>query len=121
MSQFTIGNADSDGAVFAVPGDQPGTPASFELDAAGNAESYDRYVHINNGFDVDVDVTIKGSHYQDAVMDNAASDGATETVSAGGIDFFDGSTNHSYIELEVDPLADPTSGELAVTFQKREA
>lgn len=121
MSQFTINNADSDGTAFAIPGDKPGTPQSYQIDDPDKSQSYEWYVHINNGYDVDVDVTIYGSHYQDAAMDNPSSDGATETVSAGGIDFFDGTTNHSFIELKVDPLADPTSGDLVVTFQKREA
>lgn len=121
MSQFVINNADSDGSVFAVPGDEPGTPESYQIDDQDKGEQYVWYVHVQNGYDVDVDVTIKGSHYQDAAMANAASDGATETVSSGTVDFFDGTTKHSFIELEVDPLADPTSGDLTVTFQKRRA
>jgi len=121
MSQFTVSNADSDGTTFAIPGDEPGTPASYEIDDADHSVAYQWYVHINNGFDVDVDVTIRGSHYQDGSMANSSADGATETVSSGTVDFFDGTTGHSFIELGVDPAADPTSGDLVVTFQRREA
>jgi hypothetical protein len=121
MSQFVIGNAETDGTAFTVPGEKPGTPESYEVDNADNADTYKWYVHIDNGYDVDVDVTIQGSHYQDSSLTSAAADGATETISSGGVDFFDGTTLHSFIELEVDPLSDPTSGDLTVTFQRRRA
>lgn len=121
MAQFTINNADSDGTAFTVPGDEPGTQPSYEIDEDEKADQYVWYIHVNNGFDVDVDVTVEGSHYQDSTLANAASDGATETVSAGAIDFFDGTTKHSFIGLQVDPVADPTSGDLVVTFQRRRA
>jgi len=116
MSQFTVDNADNDGSTVYLP-----ASGGFELDRSDNTHRFEWYVHIDNGYDVDVDVTIEGTHYQDPEMNSPAIDGATETVSSGGVDFFNGTTGHSFIRLEVVPAADPTSGSLTVTFQKRRA
>lgn len=121
MAQYVIDNADSDGTAFDVPGDVTGAPDSYDLNDPDNSQHYVWYIHIENGFDVNVDVTVEGSHYQDSTLASAAIDGSTETVSAGAQDFFDGTTKHSFIGLQVDPAADPTSGQLTVTFQKRRA
>ena len=119
--QVTIGNADATDTAFKVPGDQPGErPFNCETNSS---QQYDWYIHIENNFDVDVDVTVEGSHNLDAAtndtLDSPAIDGATETLSSGSIDFFNGTTQHSLIQLEVDPLGDPTSGDLIITFQAR--
>jgi len=121
--QYSVDNADSDGTAFKLPGDNPGE-AVFETDS-NNGQYWRWYVHIENGWDVDVDVTVEGSHSLDAAtnntLDSPAVDGATETITSGAIDFFDGTTNHSQLQLAVDPLADPSSGSLTVTIEKRKS
>lgn len=121
MSQFVIGNADSDGSTFSVPGDQPGSPDSIEIDDAQHQDVHEWYIHVDNGWGVGVDATVRGTHYQDSAMNNPADDGSAVTVNSGSADFFDGTTGHSFIELQIAPAADPTSGNLTVTFQTREA
>lgn len=121
MGQYTISSGDrADASAFDVPGDEPGTDDSYPLDRQDNTPSKRAYVHINNGFDVNVDVTLRGSHYLDSTMSNAADDGSTVTISNGAVDFFDVSTGHSFIEINVDPANTPTSGDLVVTFQVRD-
>lgn len=119
--QYTVNNADSDGTAFKLPGDQPGEEP-FSLNSNG-AQEWVWYVHIDNGFDVNIDVTAEGSHSLDNAsgntLDNPVTDGATITVQSSGSDFFDGSTGHSKLQLGVDPAADPTTGELVVTMEKR--
>ena len=114
MSQFVIANGDNDGSAFNQP-----ASGGYEIDSADNTDKWNWYIHIDNGWDVNVDVEVQGTHYQDASFASPAVDGATETIDAGTIDFFEGTTGHSYIRLEVDPAADPTSGTLTVTFQRR--
>lgn len=119
--QVTVNNSDSDGSDFKIPGDQPGE-APFDLELNDGAH-YRWYVHIDNGWDQNIDVTVEGSHTMDAAgsntLDSPASDGSTITVSSGSVDFFDGTTGHSILQLDVSPAADPTSGDLTVTFQRR--
>lgn len=119
--QVTIANSDVTGTAFKVPGDHPGEEP-FDTEQ-NESQRYDWYIHIDNGFDADIDVTVEGSHNLDSAsgdtLDSPSTDGATETISSGTIDFFDGETGHSLIQLSVDPLADPTSGDLVVTFQAR--
>jgi len=119
--QVTITNSDVTDTSFKVPGDQPGEePYSLENN---RAQQWDWYIHIENGFDADIDATVEGSHDGDGLTDNTldspATDGATENIVSGSIDFFDGTTQHSYIQVDVDPLSDPTSGDLVITFQAR--
>lgn len=119
--QVTVANGDVTGTEFLVPGDHPGE-RPFDLNN-NRAQEWNWYIHIDNGFDADIDVTIQGSHSNDDAtndtLDSPTVDGATETISSGTIDFFNGTTLHSYIQLNIDPLADPTSGELVVTFEAR--
>ena len=122
--QYVIGNADrTDASVFTVPGDEDGGAGddSFRVEDLSQNKSHDSYVHIDNGFDVSVDVTLQGSHYLDGDMSQAAVDGSALTVASGDSDFFDITSSHSYIEVSVDPATTPTSGDLTVTFQSREA
>jgi hypothetical protein len=68
-----------------------------------------------------MDVTLRGSHFKDEQMDSASDDGSSVTVNAGTVDFFDITSSHTYIEVNVNPAANPTSGNLVITFQSREA
>lgn len=120
--QVTISNTDrGDNSAFKVPGDEPGE-APFDLEL-NDAQHYRWYVHIENGWDTAVDVTVEGSHSQDAAtndtLDAPVTDGSTETVSSGSNDAFDGTTGHSLLQVDVNPSADPTSGDLVITFQRR--
>jgi len=121
--QYTISNTDVTGTAFTVPGDQDGGAGddSFRVEDTGLNKSHDSYVHIDNGFNENVDVTLRGSHWQDESMSSAADDGSAVTVNSGGTDFFDITSSHTFIELNVDPAADPTSGDLVITCQSREA
>jgi hypothetical protein len=123
--QYVISNTDrADANAFSVPGDEDGgeNDDSFPLRNEAASQSVDSYVHIENGWDTDIDVTLRGSHFQDESMSSAADDGSAITVtSSGGTDFFDITSSHSFIEVNVDPAADPTSGDLTITFQSREA
>lgn len=123
--QYTIANGDrSDNSAFTVPGDEDGGAGddSVELDYHGTDDAVDSYVHVENGWDVNVDVTVRGSHYLDSTMASAADDGSSVAVSSGGsTDFFDVTSGHAYLELNVNPAGTPTSGDLTVTFQSREA
>lgn len=124
-SQYVIGNADrGDATAFTVPGDEDGGAGdnSFRLETEGLGKSQDGYVHIENGWDTNVDVTLRGSHFLDESMSSASDDGSAITVNSGGdTDFFDITSSHTFIEVNVDPAADPTSGDLTITFQSREA
>jgi len=119
--QVTIDNADTDGTAFKVPGEEPGE-RPFNLNN-NTAQEWNWYIHVDNGFDVDIDVTVEGSHSQDVTTNNTlgspATDGATETITSSEVDFFNGTTLHSLLQLEIDPLADPTSGDLTITFELR--
>lgn len=119
-AQYTVGNADVTGTAFAVPGDQPGTDQSFQVEPDNLSKGQQWYVHIENGFGVNVDVTVQGSHYADGAMSAPVDDGVAETVSAGTNAAFDGETGHSFLQVNVDPAADPTTGTLTVTFQVRD-
>lgn len=121
--QYSVDNSDNDGSTFKLPGDNPGEePFSLE----GNFDQYYRwYIHVDNGWNQDVDVTAEGSHSLDSAgsdkLDSPVDDGGTITVSSTSADFIDGTTNHSQIQLNVAPAADPTSGVLTVTIEKRKS
>lgn len=118
--QYTVDNADVATSAFTVPGDQPGTDSSFSVEDRDLNEGKQWYIHVSNGFDQNVDVTVQGSHWSDESMNNPVDDGATETISSGANGAFDGETGHSYLQVNVTPAADPTSGQLVVTFQSRD-
>lgn len=122
--QYTIANGDrTDNSAFTVPGDEDGgeDDPSFRVEDRPLNKSHDSYVHIDNGWNENVDVTLRGSHFKDEQMDSASDDGSSVTVNAGTADFFDITSSHTYIEINVNPAANPTSGELVITFQSREA
>jgi len=122
--QYTVNNGDNDGSTFTLPGDNPGE-APFSLDDTTEANFYRWYVHIDNGWDQDVDVTVEGSHSLDSAsgdtLDTPAADGSAVTVSSDTVDFIDGTTNHAQIQLNVAPAADPTSGDFTVTIERRKS
>lgn len=120
MSQYTVAAGDrADGSTFTVPGDVS-SDASYAVDDPDRKAGKQWYVHVANGWDVNADVTVQGSHYQDEALDSPADDGPAETVNAGANGVFDGTTGHSYIQVNVDPASGPTSGDLVVTFQHRD-
>lgn len=120
-AQFTVSNtARSDASVFTVPGDEPGTADSFRVDESGSGSKMHVYVHVDNGWDVNADVTLQGTHYNDDAMDSPTDDGGSETVNSGTADVFDSDVAHSFVQVSVDPASAPTSGDLVVTFQARE-
>jgi len=115
VPQYTVGNTESDGSTFTLP-----STGGFEIDNTDASGVYHWYAHVENGFDVSVDVTVQGSHYQDPGM-SAAVDDTTETVASGATTAVDGEAGHSYLRVEVTPAGDPLSGEVVVTIQKRRA
>lgn len=121
--QYTIGNGDrTDNSAFDVPGDEDGGEGdtSFQVDSETTGPAKRWYIHIDNGWDVNVDVTPQGSHAFDESMSSSGEDGNSVTVSNDDVDFIDGETGHSFLELNVNPASTPTSGELVITFQSRE-
>jgi hypothetical protein len=120
--QYTIANGDrGDNSVFTVPGDEDGGENDVSFATAPNPDGQTKrwYIHMNNGFDVDIDATVQGTHARDADMSEAGEDGSAITVVSGDIDFVDGTTGHTYIELSINPAGTPTSGSLTITFQTR--
>lgn len=120
--KYTIAHDDrGDNNAFTVPGDEDGGEADDSFPTEINQTIYTRwYIHIENGWDTDVDVTPRGSRYDDGAMDAAADDGSSETVgSNGGTHAFHGESGHSYLDVNVDPVSNPTSGDLVITFQRR--
>lgn len=121
--QYVIGNAArTDASAFTVPGDEDGGEGddSFPVDESGAESKMHIYVHVDNGWDQNVDVTLRGSHYLDGSMASATDDGAAETINSGTTGAFDSEVGHSFAEVNVDPASAPTSGDLTVTFQVRE-
>lgn len=121
-AQWTINQSDrSDGNAFAVPGDTPGTDQSFRVQSKNLVNSHQVYVHIDNGWDQNVDVTVQGSHWQDEAMDSAVADATAKTINSGTTDFVTVTEPHTFVEALVDPTSTPTSGDLVITIQSRVA
>jgi len=122
--QYIVSNTDrSDANAFTVPGDEDGGSgdSSYQVEPETQWQRQHLYVHINNGWDVNVDVTLQGSHTFDESMSNPADDGSAETINSGGnVGLFDTEVGHSYAQINVDPAGTPTSGELTITFQNRD-
>lgn len=117
--QYTVDNSAVGTSAFNVPG-VSSSDTSFQVEPEDLSDARQWYVHVENGFNENVDVTVQGSHFLDEGMDSTVADGATETINAGENAAFDGGTGHSYLRVEVTPAVDPTSGTLTVTFQSRE-
>ena len=124
-AQYVVSNSDRSNAnAFTVPGDEDGGAGddSFRVEDKTLNKSHDSYVHIENGWDQNVDVTLRGSHHLDSSMSSAVDDGSAITINSGGnTDFFDITSSHTFIEVNIDPAGTPTSGDLTITFQSREA
>lgn len=122
-AQYTIDNSDrGNNNSFVVPGDEDGGAGddSFATGRDDRGMSSRWYIHIDNGWDTSVDVTPKGSHIFDSSMSSSGEDGSAVTISSSDVDFIDGETGHSFLELKVNPSSAPTSGQLTITFQSRE-
>lgn len=121
--QYTVNHSDRDGTSFKLPGDDPGEQA-FEVQP-DTTEHWRWYVHVKNGWDQNADFTVEGSHFQDGLtndtLDAPVEDGTAETINSDANGAFNGATGHSYLQLNVAPAGDPTSGDLVVTFQRRQA
>lgn len=120
--QYVIGNAArTDASAFAVPGDEDGGEGDAAFLVQQDTSRHHRwYVHVENGWDQNVDVTVQGSHLLDTALDAPADDGTAETVNSDTNAAFDGDSGHAYLQINVDPASAPTSGNLTVTFQGRE-
>lgn len=114
--------ARTDANAFTIPGDEDGGAGddSFRVDEGGAGSKMHIYVHVDNGWDQNADVTLRGSHYNDESMGSPVDDGTAETVNSDTANAFDSDVAHSFIEVNVDPASTPTSGDLVVTFQARE-
>lgn len=124
-SVYRVGNAASDGSNL----DLPDTDASGETDPDGDAltnnggEGYDVRgedsvtVKVVNGWDVNADITLKGTTFDDAGMGEDADDQTAITVNAGTNDFLSTTEGWDYVRVLVSPAADPTAGTLKVVFQ----
>lgn len=122
-AQYTINSGDrSDTSAFTVPGDEDGGAGddSFQVDTDTVGPARRWYIHIDNGWDVSVDVTPQGSHYRDESMASAGEDGSAVTVASGDVDFIDGESGHAFLEVSVTPASAPSSGDLTITYQSRE-
>lgn len=119
---YTIDNSDrSNNNTFTVPGDEDGGAGddSFAVDT-DDVRAWDWYIHIDNQWDVNVDVTPRGSHHEDSTMAKAVEDGTTQTVNSGGNQHvFTGTSRHSYIDMQVNPAGTPSSGKLHIRLQRR--
>lgn len=122
-AQYQIPNsARGDASAFSVPGDEDGgaNDNSFQVENPADGQARHWYIHVDNGWDQNVDITVQGSHYLDSAMSSAVDDGTTETINSDATGAFDGETGHTFLQIDVDPASAPTSGDLTVTFQSRE-
>jgi hypothetical protein len=115
----TITNTDTAGEAV--------TTQAFDLDGSAVGVTRKRLnswvAIVDNGFDVDVDVTIQFTTADDEAFTKFITDSDLEniTVASGTRDGFGDAQDEpfSYIRFEIDPAADPTSGEVEVTWQRR--
>lgn len=125
QSIYEVPNGQSDGSAF----DLPDTDGSGETDPDGDSlenaggEGYDVRgedyggVKVVNGFNENVDVTLKGTTFDDAGMAEDVDDTTGTTVNAGENGFIPLSERWAYVRIEVTPAADPTAGTLKAVFQ----
>lgn len=129
-SVYEVPNAESDGSTF----DLPDTDGSGEVDPNGDdlenntgeddaAVAYDvrgedsALIKIVNGWDVNVDVTLQGTTFDDAGADEPADDQTAKTISSGSTDYIAESEPWAYILASVAPASNPSSGTLKLVFQ----
>lgn len=109
---------------FVVPGDEDAGAGddSFRVEPEELSQRQHLYVQIVNQSDVNIDVTLRGSSYDDETMLGAVDDGGTVTVSSmGGTTAFDSETGYTFSEVKINPASTPTSGNFIVVFQARDA
>jgi len=115
---------------FVVPNNDNGYGISYGTNYGSSADGFvleDRntnkrkswYIHIDNGWDTSVDATVFGSHLFDLDLSTEVTDGSVVTVGSGNVDFVDGTTRHSALQLKIQPSSTPTSGDLVITLQSR--
>lgn len=111
----TIDNGDTTG--------EAETTQAFGIDDPDHSTTYNWVAIIDNGFDVSVDVTVQFATDDDEAFSKYITDADLEniTVASGTRDGFGDADNEpfSFIRFEVTPSGDPTTGTVAVTFQKR--
>jgi len=126
---FYIPAADiTDSNVFVVPGDETGeTPRgtenpgqeSYHIDDGNSVVAKRYYVHVKNGWDVDIDVSLNGSSFDDSDMIKAVKEQVNNTIASDDKFVFEDSTGHSYLEVQVEPGSTPGNGKLEVVIQSR--
>jgi len=99
------------------------TTRAYGLDSPGHEATYSWVAIVDNGFDVDVDVTVQFTTDDDEAFSKFITDDdlTNLTVGSGTRDGFGDGVNdpYSFIRFEIDPASDPTSGDVTVTFQRR--
>jgi len=128
----------NDGEPFRVPGDLTGNSpdgkknppqSSYSVDNRQRKHSKGYYVHIYNGWDVDIKLVLYGSSYDDSEMRKSVIEQNNTELDSGDRIVFESDTGHSYLELQVNNLIEaPTqsgaenlglNGNLEVVFQDR--
>lgn len=128
----------NDGESFFVPTDLAGeTPegtdnpsqASYNLEEHRKDIATGYYVHIHNGWDVDIKLVLYGSSYEDGEMRKEVIEQNNTELDPGDSVVFESDTGHSFLRLKVNNLIEaPTQsgaealgldGNLEVVFQGR--
>jgi stress response protein SCP2 len=112
----TIQNTDTDGTAV--------TTQAFQIDNPSHTSVQSWVAIIENGFGVDVDVTVQFTTDDDPDFQKYITDSQLEnvTITADTRTGFGDEDNEafSYIRFEITPASDPTSGTVDVTFQSRQ-
>lgn len=113
---------------FRVPSEEAGvTPEgtpnpdqeSYNLDRNDKSWAKQYYVHVKNGWDVEVDYEIRGSSFEDSTMNKDVVDKAATSIPSEEHKSCSAKTGHSYIEVVINPNQTPSSGTLEVVIQGR--
>jgi len=114
---------------FVVPGDQTGESPegtdnpdqlSYSVDNRQKQHGKGYYVHVKNGWDVDMKLVLYGSSFDDREMRKPVIEQNNSELEPGEQLAFESDTGHSFLELEINNLINPpTSGTLEVVFQDR--
>jgi len=103
--------------------DTAGEAVTTDLDVVSNDIRYQWVAIIDNGFNVNVDVTVQFTTGDDASFSKFVTDNdlSSITVPSGDRDGFGDASNNpwSYLRFEIDPSSDPTGGKVEVTWQRR--
>lgn len=114
---------------FKVPGDLTGESPDGSENPAQSSYSIDNkqrqhgkfyYIHIKNGWDVDVETGVNGSSYDDPEMNKSVVEQPVQKLSSKSREVIEDETGHSVIELAVENITSvPSSGTLEIVFQDR--